>query len=425
MERYAEYKDSGVDWIGKIPEGWETTAARHIFQLHSGKTLPDNLYAEDGAFPVYGGGNVRGRTNFFNVHDQTVIVSRQGATCGTTRLIQGKAWITEHALIAYFLSSDFHKRYFAYVLQAMNLGQLSMTAAQPGISASLVQSQHIPIPGYSEQRAIAEYLNKKTGAIDAAVKDIERSIESLNEYRQSVISEAVTKGLDPNAPMKDSSIDWIGQIPETWNGLRMKAILNRIEQGWSPSAALSIDENNGWHVLTLSAVKHGSFIADAVKPIDMNFAIPANLELSDGDLLMTRANTKELVGDVCLVDDCPPHVIPSDLIYRLTLNRSLALPRFIMYALLSNMVRRQISAAAKGSSGTMPKISHNIIKQLQLCLPPLSEQQSIINHLDNATAGIDSLIQQKQSLVVRLKEYRTSLISECVTGKVKVPGVEE
>lgn len=295
----------------------------------------------------------------------------------------------------------------------------------PAITAQKLINLPINLPNHKTQRAIADYLDEKTGAIDAAIKDIERSIELLNEYRQSVISEAVTKGLDPTVPMKDSGIDWIGQIPETWNGLRMKAILNRIEQGWSPSAALSIDENNGWHVLTLSAVKHGSFIADAVKPIDMNFAIPANLELSDGDLLMTRANTKELVGDVCLVDDCPPHVIPSDLIYRLTLNRSLALPRFIMYALLSNMVRRQISAAAKGSSGTMPKISHNIIKQLQLCLPPLSEQQSIINHLDNATAAIDSLIQQKRSLVVRLKEYRTSLISECVTGKVKVPGVEE
>lgn len=413
MERYSAYKDSGVDWIGEIPVGWKTTAARHIFQLHSGKALPDNLYEEDGTFPVYGGGDLRGRADSFNVHDQTVIISRQGATCGTTRFIQGKAWITEHALIAYFLSGEFHKRYFAYVLQTMNLGQLSMTAAQPGISASLVQSQHIPVPVHVEQQAIADYLDEKTGAIDAAVKDIERSIELLNEYRQSVISEAVTKGLDPTAPMKDSGIDWIGQIPEHWSVLYPKKLFAlRKERAHSDDQQLTASQKYGVisqkRFMTLEnqrvmAVLTGNDILKHVETGD--FVI--SMRSFQGGLEYSYETGKISSAYVMIY----PFTEQTYSEYYKYLFKTWAYIQALQST--SNLVR----------DGQALRYAN--FAQVYLPVPPIEEQKTITCYLDDTVNNIDSLIQQKQSLVVRLKEYRASLISECVTGKVKVPGVTE
>ncbi|WP_223848048.1 restriction endonuclease subunit S [Bifidobacterium reuteri] len=413
MERYSKYKDSGVDWIGEIPEGWKTTAIRHVLQLHSGSALPDDQYDAEGDFPVYGGGAIRGRANQCNVQGQTVIVSRQGATCGTTRFIGGNAWITEHALIAYFLDAMYNKRYFAYVLHAMNLGNLSMTAAQPGISASIVQNQHTPVPNHIEQQAIADYLDEKTAAIDAAVADVERSIELLNEYRQSVISEAVTKGLDPNAPMKDSGIDWIGQIPAHWLMLYPKKLFAlRKDRAHADDQQLTASQKYGVisqkHFMELENQRVMSVItgSDILKHVEAGDFVISMRSFQGG--LEYSYETGKISSAYVMVYPFTDQTYSE--YYRhlfKTLNYIQALQS------TSNLVRD--GQALRYSNFT----------QVYLPVPPLNEQQGIAKYLNDYTNSIDSLIAQKQSLIVRLKEYRSSLISECVTGKVKVPGVKE
>ena len=391
MERYSKYKDSGVDWIGEIPEGWKTTAIRHVLQLHSGSALPDDQYDAEGDFPVYGGGAIRGRANQCNVQGQTVIVSRQGATCGTTRFIGGNAWITEHALIAYFLDAMYNKRYFAYVLHAMNLGNLSMTAAQPGISASIVQNQYTPVPNHIEQQAIADYLDEKTAAIDAAVADVERSIELLNEYRQSVISEAVTKGLDPNAPMKDSGIDWIGQIPEYWHTEKAKFLVS-ITNGSDP-------KTNG--NIPVYGSGEGSFKTCG--------------EYKEGPAV--------LIGRKGATLHIPHYVTGKywnvDTAFDVKASNDTISLRYYYYLATCFDYKQYMSQT------TLPSMTQTAYWNMALPLPDTAEQNHIVDWLDEHLSQINSLIAQKQSLIVRLKEYRSSLISECVTGKVKVPGVKE
>lgn len=437
MERYAKYKDSGVDWIGEIPEGWVITKVEQVFTSRR-ETVSDRDYAplsvtKSGIVPqLENVAKTDNRDNRLLVRKGDFVINSRSdrrGSCGFSRM---DGSVTQISLVLNPQNiEEIDVRYYSWLFSCERFSDEFYRNGH-GIVADLWSTKwsdmkgiYLPKPPVNERAQIVAYLDQMTSEIDAAVADIERSIELLNEYRQSVISEVVTKGLDTDVHMKDSGIEWIGSIPTTWSSIRLKSILVCIEQGWSPASAISIDEIDGWHVLTLSAVKHGTFIPSAVKPIDSNLNIPSQLELSDGDLLMTRSNTKELVGDVCIVEDCLPKTIPSDLIYRITVNKSLAIPRFIMYMMLSNPVRQQISAAAKGSSGTMPKISHNIIKQIQLCLPTYAEQRQIIRYLDQSLSAIDSLITQKQSLLVRLREYRNSLISECVTGKVRVPGVEE
>lgn len=418
MLTYSKYKDSGVDWIGEIPEGWTTTAIRHVLQLHSGSALPDDQYDAEGDFPVYGGGAIRGRAKQCNVQGQTVIVSRQGATCGTTRFIEGNAWITEHALIAYFLDVMYNKRYFAYVLHAMNLGNLSMTAAQPGISASIVQSQHTPVPNHIEQQAIADYLDEKTAAIDAAVADIERSIELLNEYRQSVISEAVTKGLNPNAPMKDSGINWIGDIPLQWTVTKIINLATR-KSGHTPDKKKEEYWQNGdivWISLADSpALRKQHYVSESNTMTNMEGINHSSAELlPPGTVLLSRdasigltaiAATELAVSQHFMAYICGPKLYNEYLYYTF------------------ESMQQELNRLSMGS--TIPTIGLPLIHGLRIPVPPIEEQHEIVDCLQHKLNELDSLIAQKQALVVRLKEYRSSLISECVTGKVKVPGVEE
>lgn len=295
----------------------------------------------------------------------------------------------------------------------MNLGNLSMTAAQPGISASIVQNQHTPVPNHIEQQAIADYLDEKTAAIDAAVADVERSIELLNEYRQSVISEAVTKGLDPNAPMKDSGIDWIGQIPAHWLMLYPKKLFAlRKDRAHADDQQLTASQKYGVisqkHFMELENQRVMSVItgSDILKHVEAGDFVISMRSFQGG--LEYSYETGKISSAYVMVYPFTDQTYSE--YYRhlfKTLNYIQALQS------TSNLVRD--GQALRYSNFT----------QVYLPVPPLNEQQGIAKYLNDYTNSIDSLIAQKQSLIVRLKEYRSSLISECVTGKVKVPGVKE
>ncbi len=320
----------------------------------------------------------------------------------------------------------FSSYYLKYCLDtARNSGYIDLVCNKATIAhftKEKLLATPLAVPSLEEQQAIADFLDTKTAEIDGLVADCEREVELLQEYRKAAISEVVTKGLDPNAPMEDSGVEWIGEIPEGWAATSLQRIGVTIEQGWSPSPAR--DWVDGcWGVLSLSAIKNGHFLPNEVKPVSIEEKIPLGLKLQNGDLLVTRSNTRELVGDACLVNHVDDRTVFSDLIYRLTLSASTIDSKFALYALLSVSTRVQFAANAKGSSGTMPKINHRIIKQLRICLPPLIDQRAIVAYLDAKTAEIDSLIDSKRQMIEKLREYRKSLISEAVTGKFKVPGV--
>lgn len=257
----------------------------------------------------------------------------------------------------------------------------------------------VPVPPYETQSAIAAYLDTQCAKIDEIIAQAKASIEDLEAYELSVISKKV-----------DS---------QKWTKMSLRHCIQSIEQGWSPPPAEDVDTENGWSVLALSAVKHGAFNHDARKPIDSNAKIPENLELHKGDFLMTRSNTRELVGDVCVVDTDIKHTIFSDLIYRISFNEKL-LPQYAKYLLRSPYVRFQIQRAAQGSSGTMPKISHKVIKALNVYVPDGDEQDEINGYLDSVSVKIRSLVAEKQSLIDDLESYKKSLIYEAVTGKRRV-----
>jgi type I restriction enzyme S subunit len=171
-------------------------------------------------------------------------------------------------------------------------------------------------------------------------------------------------------------------------------------------------------VLTLSSVKKGKFDPKAIKPISIGAQIPDGIEICDGDLLLTRSNTRELVGDACIVTEVRPRTVMCDLIYRLVPDPKSFEPSFLMYQLLSRVGRRQIEQDARGSSGTMPKISQRHIRGWRVMRPPLDEQERICSYIVDATERIDSAIGRAGEEIELLTEYRTRLTADVVTGKL-------
>ena len=163
-------------------------------------------------YPVFGGNGFRGFTNKWNTEANTIIIGRYGALCGNVRLTDRRIWATEHALRVIPLAS-FDTLYFTYLIDSLDLNRLSARTAQPGLNSDMVRNNTVAVPPIPEQRAITAFLDRETGRIDRLIEKKQRQVELLQEKRTALISHAVTKGLDPNAKMKGSGIEWLGEIP--------------------------------------------------------------------------------------------------------------------------------------------------------------------------------------------------------------------
>jgi type I restriction enzyme S subunit len=244
-------------------------------------------------------------------------------------------------------------------------------------------------------------------------------IDLLHEKRQALISEAVTKGLDPDVPMKDSGIEWMDFIPNHWSLERLKYSTTRIEQGWSPQCESRPADPEEWGVLKVGCVNGEDFNPEEQKALPSELRPIEAYEIKPGDILMSRGNTRELVGSAALVKKVRSRLLLCDLLYRFRSNRR-AEPEFLVLSLRSPHVRFQIEREATGTSSSMKKVGQETIRELLVCLPPLDEQRETLQRLRPELDRIDSTIGVIQKQIDKLREYRKTLISAAVTGKIDV-----
>jgi type I restriction enzyme S subunit len=219
----------------------------------------------------------------------------------------------------------------------------------------------------------------------------------------------------PYPVYKDSGVEWLGKIPAHWRLLASRRSIGRIEQGWSPVAEERLAGLDEWAVIKLSAVNKGTFVPDEHKALPADLAPDTRYEIHEGDFLLTRANTPDLVADVCIARGVRPKLMLCDLVYRLQLRSDRVSPTFLVYWLLSRVGRYQIEVDARGSSQSMVKVSQGHILAWKLILPPHDEQRAIAAFLDRETARIDALVAKKELLIELLQEKRTALINRAVT----------
>lgn len=392
---------------------------QHMVRMKSGSSITSLDMDDEGEYPVFGGNGNRGRYTSYTHDGSYVLIGRQGAECGNINYARGKFWASEHAVVA-SLDRELEYRWLGETLRAMNLNQYSQSAAQPGLSVEAIGRLKLPFPPVAEQKQIAAFLDWKTGQIDALIAKKQELQEKLKEKRLAVITLAVTKGLNLAAPLRDSGIPWLGQVPEHWEVKRLRFATGRIEQGWSPQCDNQPADDEAWGVMKVGCVN-----GDEFDPLQ-NKALPPDLEplpeyeLRPKDILISRANTKELLGSAAIVpESVRSKLLLCDKLFRLRPSAEVD-EEFLTCYLRTPAARYQYEREATGSSGSMQNIGQGTIKNLVVFLPPLDEQKIIFQHIRREVEKLDALASNAQMVVDRLAEYRNALITAATTGKIDV-----
>ncbi len=280
----------------------------------------------------------------------------------------------------------------------------------------------LAVPTVEEQRSIANFLDRETAKIDALIGKQEQLIATLREDRVATITQAVTKGLDPSVEMKNSGIDFVGEIPEHWDLRALKRLVTRVDQGVSPQASAELADD-GWGVLKSGCVNGGVFRDTEHKKLPADFEIDDDITVRPGDLLVCRASgSANLVGSAAIVRSLRYQLILSDKTFRIIANQ-LCMPDYLEWAMNARPYREQVLGAISGAEGLANNLPMSSLRRFLFAVPPFSEQKEIVAHLDNRCAKVDALIDKAAAMIGTLREYRSALITDAVTGKIDVRGV--
>ena len=398
-------KDSGIAWIGEIPEEWERVKIGFLYSFSSGNTLAALDFDDDGQYAVYGANGLRGRYNNSNVHGKHILIGRVGAQCGNIHLVDGDIWVTEHALISERLTESVEEEYAAYLLEAMNLGQYASGTAQPVIAAEKIRKLYVPLPSIDEQKRIVNCLDAECVRIDAVIEQTRASIEEYKKLKQAVITQAVTKGIRPNRPMKDSGIEWIGEIPVEWHCTKFKYIAT------VKSNLVQPDEYGDYLQVSPENIEKGSGKLLPCQTVSEVGVISGNHLFFKGQILYSKIRPKLNKVAIAPFDGlCSADMYPIETVLN---------THYFVYALRSECFLTQVSLITEDRV-KMPKINQDELGNTLFAIPPYNEQVEIAEYLDNKFIEIDRILGQKQQLLVDLSTYMKSMIYGYVTGKKEV-----
>ncbi len=398
-------KDSGNEWIGRIPTNWKMIKLKYIASISSGEMISKDEYDPNGFYNIIGSNGVIGKTNKKNNSVKCVTTGRVGSI-GTSHIVE-EAWITDNALI---INSNDLLNWLFYTIPNFNYKYISSGTAQPLITASKLLSQMIPIPPSKECEQIVLFLDRKCSEIDALVTDIQNEIETLGEYKRSVITEAVTKGLNPDVEMRDSGIEFIGDIPKHWKIRRIKT-LGEVRNGLTYTPQDLCDSENGILVLRSSNVQNGKITLD--DNVYVSCPIKSDLMVKNGDILIcSRNGSRELIGKNAIIQDLTATFGAFMMIFRTRY------PKYLYYILNSDVFRYYLGNFFTSTINQLTGFNFGNMK-VAFC-PIIEEQQQIAEYLDRKCSEIDGIIKEKQQQLETLAEYKNSLIYEYVTGKKEV-----
>jgi len=438
MKKYKDYKDSGVEWLGKIPRNWKIGKLGSTLKPISIKNHPDkkllSITREKGVI-------VRDIENDDDNHnfipdDLSGYKLLEKGQFGMNKMKawQGSYGVSKHTGIvspAYYVfkfADDINPDFFHIAIRSKKyvsfFGQASdgVRIGQWDLSKDRMKKISFVIPSKEEQTAIANFLDEKTAKIDQAIAQKEQLITLLKERKQIIIQNAVTKGLDPNAKMKDSGVEWIGEIPEGWSSVTKIKFISSLKgrQGWQGLKAQEYTDE-GPHVL--SSAHFNNYIIDWNKCPRVSierYLMDEHIQLNIGDILLMKDGAN--MGKLALVDNLPGLAcLNSHLLLFRSLNENekpYYLPKYMFY----HMICREFQDYIKinGTGATFLGISQESIGNYPICLPPLQEQRKITDFLDVQSSKFEKSIYSQQAQIKKLKEYKATLIDSAVTGKIKV-----
>lgn len=408
--RYDKYKDSGIEWIGEIPDSWNNVRLRFLCNIQTGNkdTVDKNEYGE---YPFYVRSPIIERIDTYSFDGEAILTAGDGVGAGKVfHYVNGK--FDYHQRV--YNLHNFNKicaKFLFYYLKENFYKEIEQSNAKSTVdSIRLPMLLDFPIvfaKDLKEQEAIAGYLDRKCGAIDETIEKQKSVIEKLKEYKQSIITQAVTKGLDKSAPMKDSGIEWIGQIPQHWDSIKLKYKF-RIKKdiaGEEGFDILSVTQQ-GLRIKDIST-NEGQLAMDYSK---YQIVKPSDFVMNHMDLL---------TGWV----DCSAYFGVTSPDYRVFVNtdQKNCNNQYYNYVFQICYKNKIFYGLGQGVSGLGRwRLQSDKFLNFRIPIPPYNEQEQIVQYINKKCSEIDKTIEDKEKLIEKLLEYKKSLIYECVTGKRKV-----
>ncbi len=423
LQPYDDYRDSGIDWIGSVPREWRPARMIDHIQLVNGYPFDSKLFSRDSGIPLVRIRDIRSdATEAFwtgdivaeaAIDDGDVLVGMDGDfNVGWWR--GGPAQLNQRVCCLRARSS-LAQRYLYYLIPAplRAINDVTYSTTVKHLSSFDVLKIRFAIPPIDEQRAIAAFLDRETARIDELIAKKQRLLELLAEKRTALISHAVTKGLNHDVPMKDSGVEWLGQVPEHWEVHHLRRVVDRFVdyRGRTPTKT-----DTGVPLITAGAVRDGT--------IDHSRA-PEYMAEEDyhawmcrgwpelGDVIIT---TEAPLAEVALIEDVDIALAQRVILFKV--NPSRVRPEWLRYYYLSESGRSELLSRASGS--TASGIRADRLRMSLVLIPPLEEQQAILEQVDSRVRSAAAPLVAIRSAIDRLHEYRSALISAAVTGKIDV-----
>ena len=408
-------KESGIDWIGQIPEEWEVTKLKYALLINNGKDYKD-IEVEEGGYPVIGSGGVFARSRNYMYDGDVVLLGRKG-TIDKPLFYSGKFWTVDTMFYSTALNGN-NIKFMYYSSLLIPFSYYSTATALPSMTQSDLNNHMLCLPSISEQQKIADFLDKKTAQLDKVKALLGEQIQKLKDYRASLIYETVTKGLDTTVPMKDSGIDWIGQIPEEWEVSKLEQyvdIFGRIGfRGYTTNDI--VNEGEGAISYSPSNIIDYSVIDNNNTYISWSkYDESPEIQIKTGDVLYVKTGSSYGKAGIVNKLSNKATINPQLVVLKPKKNTD---SRLINYFLNSSVGKDQSELIVGGS--TIPTITQESIKKMIFPKMSFEEQQKIADFLDKKTIQIDKLIQIKNQQIENINKQRQTLIYDYVTGKRRV-----
>lgn len=419
---YETYKDSGIEWIGNVPSYWELLPVRHYVTLVKG-TKPKELTDINTGFPYLTMDYLRGRDGKMTMYpssidglelieENEILVLWDGANAGEFMLSR-KGYLGSTMAKITVNPSKYDKFYFYFLLKTIEKASKDYANGTtiPHFDSKVLTDYYYPCPSLMEQKVISEFLNEKCRKIDSLVAELERQVADLEVLKKSEISHVVTKGLKPEIPLKDSGIEWIGEVPEHWKCLKISWIFNTIGSGTTPkSDDPTMYSDDGFYWLQTGDLNDG-YVNNTTKRITEKALSISSLTIyPKGSLVIALYGATIGKLGIMNVDFTTNQAC-------CVLNDSKKM--YIKYAFYVLLTSKQAFLLKSGGGG-QPNISQDIVRRHIIPCPMLSEQQEIVAYLDTYCEKVDAIAKELHAQIKDLKLYKQSLINEVVTGKIKI-----
>lgn len=404
FQKYPEYKDSDVEWLGEMPGHWIRGSLKNLAWIRNGKDYKD-VESSDGEYPVIGSGGMFSKASQYLHDGESVLLGRKG-TIDKPLYINGRFWTVDTMFYTEVAKGTSAKFLYYYAL-TIPFEFYSTSTALPSMTQGDLLNHPAAIPSNFEQTQIARFLDHETARIDALIEEQQRLIELLKEKRHAVISHAVTKGLDPAVPTKDSGVEWLGEVPEHWRSRKVKRLFTQSKrQGYTDMEVLSVYRDYG-------VVKKSS-------RDDNNNKTPDDLSLYQlvmaGDLVVNKM--KAWQGSLG-VSEHQGITSPDYVVYSPTHEE---VPKFLHYLLRASHMPKVYLSISNGIRPSQWRIEPEKFEQIEVFLPGKAEQLEIVTYLENQLTRINELMLCCEQASNFFSERRSALISAVVTGKIDVRG---